>query len=124
MATLPPQADGDRFADKPLLVFWELTRACALACSHCRATAQHRRDPNELLPQVCGNIRELTPKTIYREHPLFISLRDSNALGGKCGRCEFRDICGGSRARAYGLTGDPFAEDPACPYQPLALRKH
>jgi radical SAM protein len=78
--------------------------------------------PSGFLPQVCGNIRERTPKSIYREHPLFISLRDSDALGGKCGRCEFRTICGGSRARAFGLTGDPFAEDPACSYQPLTIR--
>ena len=59
-----------------------------------------------------------TPADIYRHHPLFVSLRDSDALGGKCGRCEFRKICGGSRARAYGLTGDPFAADPSCSYQP------
>lgn len=74
--------------------------------------------PSGFLPIVCGNVRETSPAAIYREHPLFISLRDSDALGGKCGRCEFRTICGGSRSRAYGLTGDPFAEDSACSYQP------
>jgi AdoMet-dependent heme synthase len=79
--------------------------------------------PSGFLPLVCGNVRNLTPKAIYQNHPLFISLRDSDALGGKCGLCEFRNICGGSRARAYGLTGDPFAEDSACSYQPLALEK-
>ena len=78
--------------------------------------------PSGFLPLVCGNVRDTTPAKIYREHPLFISLRDSDALGGKCGRCEFRRICGGSRSRAYGITGDPFAEDPACSYQPLASR--
>lgn len=76
--------------------------------------------PSGFLPMVCGNVHETHPAKIYREHPLFVSLRDSNALGGKCGRCEFRNICGGSRARAYGVTGDPFAEDPACPYQPAS----
>jgi radical SAM protein with 4Fe4S-binding SPASM domain len=74
--------------------------------------------PSGFLPIDCGNVRDRHPATIYREHPLFVSLRDSDALGGKCGRCEFRKICGGSRARAYGVTGDPFAEDPACAYQP------
>lgn len=74
--------------------------------------------PSGFLPIVCGNVREADPATIYREHPLFVSLRDSDALGGKCGRCEFRKICGGSRARAYGATGDPFAEEPSCIYQP------
>ena len=74
--------------------------------------------PSGFLPIVCGNVRESTAASIYRENPLFISLRDSDALGGKCGICEFRTICGGSRSRAYGITGDPFAADPACFYQP------
>jgi len=77
--------------------------------------------PSGFLPLVCGNVRQTDPSVIYREHPLFVSLRDSDALGGKCGRCEFRNICGGSRARAYGVTGDPFAQDPACSYQPQHL---
>jgi len=78
--------------------------------------------PSGFLPMVCGNVRTRHPADVYRNHPLFISLRDSDALGGKCGRCEFRKICGGSRARAYGLTGDPFAEDPSCSYQPRGTR--
>ncbi len=74
--------------------------------------------PSGFLPMNCGNVRRRDPADIYRTHPLFVSLRDSDALGGKCGRCEFRRICGGSRARAFGACGDPFAEDPACSYQP------
>lgn len=74
--------------------------------------------PSGFLPFDCGNVRDKHPADIYRHHPLFVSLRDNDALGGKCGRCEFRAVCGGSRARAYGMTGDPFAEDPACDYQP------
>ncbi len=74
--------------------------------------------PSGFLPFECGNVRDRHPADLYRNHPLFISLRDSDALGGKCGRCEFRNICGGSRARAYGLTGDAFAEDSSCIYQP------
>lgn len=74
--------------------------------------------PSGFLPFDCGNVRQEHPAEIYRHHPLFVSLRDNNALGGKCGRCEFRAVCGGSRARAYGVTGDPFAEDPSCVYQP------
>ncbi len=75
--------------------------------------------PSGFLPIVCGNVRSTHPAEIYRHHPLFVSLRDSDALGGKCGRCEFRNVCGGSRARAYGITGDPFAADPACLYEPV-----
>ena len=74
--------------------------------------------PSGFLPMVCGNVKHTHPAEIYRKHPLFVSLRDNDALGGKCGRCEFRKVCGGSRSRAYGVYGDPFAEDPACIYQP------
>lgn len=73
--------------------------------------------PSGFLPFKCGTVREHHPAWIYRKHPLFVSLRNSDALGGKCGRCEFRNICGGSRARAYGVSGDAFAADPACSYQ-------
>lgn len=78
--------------------------------------------PSGFLPIGCGNVRELDVAAIYRDHPLFRSLRDPDALGGKCGRCEFRKVCGGSRARAYATTGDPMAEDPACSYQPRSAR--
>jgi MoaA/NifB/PqqE/SkfB family radical SAM enzyme len=55
---------------------------------------------------------------IYRKSPLFQSLRDTSMLEGKCGACEFKEICGGSRARAYALTGNPNAEEPCCSYIP------
>lgn len=77
--------------------------------------------PSGFLPMVCGNVKETDPAEIYRNHPLFVSLRDNDALGGKCGVCEFRKVCGGSRSRAYGVYGDPFAEDPSCVYQPKAM---
>lgn len=74
--------------------------------------------PSGFLPMVCGNVKTTHPADIYRKHPLFVSLRDNDALGGKCGICEYRPVCGGSRSRAYGIYGDPFAADPACVYQP------
>jgi MoaA/NifB/PqqE/SkfB family radical SAM enzyme len=77
--------------------------------------------PSGFLPMVCGNVKETSPVDIYRQHPLFVSLRDNDALGGKCGICEYRSVCGGSRSRAYGVYGDPFAADPSCGYQPQAL---
>jgi len=77
--------------------------------------------PSGFLPFECGSVREHHPAWIYRNHPLFISLRDSDALQGKCGGCEFRKICGGSRARAFGMTGDAFAADPSCSYQPSTI---
>jgi len=77
--------------------------------------------PSGFLPLSAGNIRGQSLASIYRESPLFTSLRDAKNLKGKCGVCEFREICGGSRARAYALTGDAFAEESCCTYQPKAV---
>ena len=77
--------------------------------------------PDELLPIVAGNVRYSPLRAIHRHGAIFASLRDRTNLKGKCGCCEFRSICGGSRARAYAMTGDPFAADPLCAYQPGAL---
>lgn len=74
--------------------------------------------PSGFLPVSAGNVRKQSLTEIYRHSPLFVSLRDSTNLEGKCGICEFREICGGSRARAYALTGDVFAEEPCCVWQP------
>ena len=74
--------------------------------------------PSGFLPVSGGNVRKQPLVDIYRDSPLFRALRDSKNLEGKCGRCEFHEICGGSRARAYALTGDMFAEEPCCVYEP------
>ncbi len=74
--------------------------------------------PNGFLPVSAGNVRTESLVDIYRDSQLFRDLRNPDKLWGKCGRCEYRDVCGGSRARAYGVTGDMFADDPACIYQP------
>jgi MoaA/NifB/PqqE/SkfB family radical SAM enzyme len=79
--------------------------------------------PSGFLPLVAGNVRRDDLVAIYREHPLFLSLRDPDRLGGRCGRCEWRHRCGGSRARAYAQGGGPLAEDPGCPYQPAARER-
>jgi AdoMet-dependent heme synthase len=74
--------------------------------------------PSGFLPFAAGSIRTDSLTNIYRDSPLFRSLRDADQLGGKCGACEYRFICGGSRARAFALTGDPFAEEPCCSLVP------
>lgn len=74
--------------------------------------------PSGFLPISGGNIREKSLADIYRNSPLFVSLRRSENLEGKCGQCEFKELCGGSRARAYALTGELFAEEPCCVYLP------
>jgi AdoMet-dependent heme synthase len=79
--------------------------------------------PSGFLPVSAGNVRKQSLADLYRDSPLFVSLRDSANLKGKCGVCEFREVCGGSRARAYALTGDAFAEEPCCIWQPKASLK-
>ena len=54
---------------------------------------------------------------IYRDHPVLTEIRAAH-FTGRCGRCEYAELCGGSRARAYAAAGDPLGEDPACSYQP------
>jgi radical SAM protein len=76
--------------------------------------------PSGFLPLPAGNVRQQPVAEIYRDSSLFRSLRDPEQLKGKCGRCEFREVCGGSRARAYGLTGDYLESDPSCVYEPAA----
>ncbi len=78
--------------------------------------------PSGFLPLVAGNVRESTLKEIYMNSPIFRDLKDPNRLKGKCGKCEYRFICGGSRARAYAMTGDYLAPEPRCIYVPKALR--
>jgi len=74
--------------------------------------------PSGFLPVSGGNIKDNSLKHIYQTSPVFTALRDTKKLEGKCGDCEYREICGGSRARAYALTGNMFAEEPCCSYQP------
>jgi len=78
--------------------------------------------PSGFLPLSAGNVKTESLPRIYRNSRLFKLLR-AGEFRGKCGRCEFKFICGGSRARAYSLTNDPFGEDPACPYTPGAYSR-
>lgn len=78
--------------------------------------------PSGFLPIHAGNIKTRPLAEIYREAPVFRSLRDTSQLKGKCGACEYKEICGGSRARAYALTGDPLAEESCCIYQPKSYQ--
>ena len=74
--------------------------------------------PAGFLPLAIGNVRVDNLVDIYRDSPLFKALHTPSTFKGKCGVCEFRTLCGGSRARAFAYTGDPLASDPFCPYEP------
>jgi radical SAM protein len=79
--------------------------------------------PSGFLPVTAGYVREDDVVDVYRNHPIFKNLRDPSKLKGRCGVCEYIDVCGGQRGRAYGLTGDYLETDPACVYIPAAFEK-
>ena len=74
--------------------------------------------PSGFLPAPAGSVRSTPFPEIYRTSPLLRELRDPDGFGGRCGQCEFRTVCGGSRSHAFAVTGDPLAEDPSCLYEP------
>jgi AdoMet-dependent heme synthase len=78
--------------------------------------------PSGFFPISAGNVKKTPVWWLYRYSPLFTALRDTDQLKGKCRVCEFKKVCGGSRARALAVTGDAFNQEPCCIYQPLALR--
>ena len=77
--------------------------------------------PSGFLPLKAGNVKKESIVDIYRSSEVFTSLRNAGNLKGKCGVCEFRELCGGSRSRAWSVTGDVFESDPVCTYQPLSV---
>jgi radical SAM protein len=79
--------------------------------------------PSGLLPIKAGNVRQTPLATIYRESEVFQNLRNPDKYKGKCGICEFRHVCGGSRSRAYNVTGDYMESEPYCVYIPKAMRQ-
>jgi radical SAM protein with 4Fe4S-binding SPASM domain len=79
--------------------------------------------PSGFLNMVGGNIRAQSLADIYRNSTVFRAIRDLTQLKGKCAVCEFKNICGGSRSRAYAITGDPMRSDPYCVYQPKTMER-
>jgi len=78
--------------------------------------------PSGFLPLKAGNVRTADVVQLYRGSEIFRTIRQTRRLRGRCGRCEFKAICGGSRARAYAKSGDPLETDPLCAYEPGRLR--
>ena len=79
--------------------------------------------PSGFLPIACGQFPLDSVVRVYQESALFRALRTPDRISGKCGVCEYREVCGGSRARAHGLTGDPLASDPDCAYVPVRWKQ-
>ena len=74
--------------------------------------------PSGFLPLTTGDVREDSLAKVYRDHPIFRLLRDPDCLLGKCGYCEYRTVCGGSRSRAYAMTDNLMAPELFCVYNP------
>jgi radical SAM protein with 4Fe4S-binding SPASM domain len=123
-----------RIASQKGLNLERWSRGCIAGLTYCRIYPTGEVTPCPYLPIKLGNIREMHFRDIWFHSPVLKALRDFDNLKGKCGVCDYRAICGGCRARAYGLTsfidvcgglqeptdlkGDYLAEEPWCPYIP------
>lgn len=95
-----------------------VTRGCLGGTGFCFISNTGIVQPCGFLDINCGNVNETPFGVIWNESEVFKTLRNYNNLKGKCGKCEYRKVCGGCRARAYEATGDYLAEEPLCLYQP------
>jgi radical SAM protein len=102
----------------PINAFGRKAKGINAAKGFCFVSHTGEVFPSGFLPFSAGNVRASSLAALYRDSELFQTLRDPEQLKGRCGRCDFRDICGGSRSRAYALTGDVLGEDPTCLYNP------
>ncbi len=103
--------------------FSAMTKGCLAGTGFCFISRTGEVYPCGYLPVLVGDIRRQSFWEIWRNSKIFIELRDSSRLKGKCGRCEFRRVCGGCRARAYAATGDYLDEEPYCIYQPGGAKR-
>jgi AdoMet-dependent heme synthase len=108
----------DTDPESPLLNY--ATR-CPCGVQYCRITPEGKVTPCPYLPEVAGDLRAQSFGDVWRESPVFAAIR-TGTLGGKCGRCEYRALCGGCRARAFSNTGDILAADDSCLYEPDGSR--
>ncbi|MCB9140287.1 MAG: radical SAM protein [Caldilineaceae bacterium] len=95
-----------------------MTKGCLAGTGVCFVSHRGEVFPCGYLPREAGNIRSRPFQEIWQESELFQELRNPDLLGGKCGICEFKNLCSGCRARAYGMTADYLAEEPFCTYVP------
>ena len=104
-------------SDSPFLQSYP-SGTCPCGIYYCRITPEGDLTPCPYMPISVGNLKTESFASLWNKSKVFQELRDRKLLEGKCGACEFRDVCGGCRARAYALTDNYLAEDPSCEYQP------
>lgn len=95
---------------------------CMAGTEYCRITPEGNVTPCPYMDVVAGNVREDGFTSVWETSRVLTELRDVKNLKGRCGACEFNELCGGCRCRAFSATGDYLAEDPACRYQPGTLK--
>jgi heme b synthase len=98
------------------------TKGCLAGTGVCFISHRGEVFPCGYLPVEAGNVRETPFATIWQESALFAEMRNPKLLKGKCGVCEFKTVCAGCRARAYGVMGDYLAEEPFCAYEPQRIQ--
>ncbi len=96
----------------------QMTKGCLAGTGVCFVSHRGEVFPCGYLPLEAGNVRRQPFQEIWENSQIFAQLRDPELLGGKCGACQFKLVCSGCRARAYGTLGDFLAEEPFCVYDP------
>ena len=92
---------------------------CMAGTEYCRITPEGEVTPCPYMARPVGNVRESSFTQIWQSAPELVALRDLSQLKGRCGRCEYKELCGGCRCRAYARYGDFLEEDPGCSYEPI-----
>jgi radical SAM protein with 4Fe4S-binding SPASM domain len=113
---LPKHAGGHPHGDPAAMN--AMTKGCLAGTGVCFISHMGEVFPCGYLPVLAGDLRHQGFKEIWEDGAVFADLRDTEKLEGKCGRCEFRNVCMGCRARAYAATGNYMAEEPFCVYEP------
>jgi radical SAM protein with 4Fe4S-binding SPASM domain len=99
-----------------------VTKGCLAGTGVCFISHEGEVFPCGYLPALAGDLRKQSFGEIWNNAEVFETLRDNDQLKGKCGCCEFRNVCMGCRARAFAATGDYMAEEPFCVYQPKTVK--
>ena len=115
------KAEGGGFKRRSLSFSTGGSKGCLAGQLICLIDVDGNVLPCSYFPKSAGNLRERPFKDVWENSPLLQDMRDFAAYKGKCGRCEYLNVCGGCRARAYAMTGDYMAEEPFCGYQPRGV---
>ena len=101
----------------------QMTRGCLAGSGVCFVSHRGVVQPCGYLPLEAGDLRRQDFREIWDDSPLFQQMRNLELLEGKCGCCEFKQVCMGCRARAFGVTGNFLAEEPYCVYEPKQMKR-